>query len=560
MDWFLSLVWGSSIAQAVVALSLAIVLGLALGNIRFGGVGLGVGGVLFSSLLLGDLGIAPKSHAILEFVREFGLILFVFTIGLQVGPGFVGSLRRRGVRLNSMAALIVILGVLCTLACAALFDLPPAVAVGLFSGGVTNTPSLAAASQMFMEVISNPTEAQEAINLAGLGYAVAYPFGIMGIILTMVIVRFCCHVNAREETREMEALLHAQHPVVRSVTLQVENPALHGQTLRQLLRLLPSGCILSRMEEGGQALPIDPTHLITPGMLLHVVCNEETLSWAITLIGHEADKDLRAVPGPAQVRSLLVTRNRAVGKSVQKLGLVPEKGVTVTRVVRAGIEFSASPDVHLHFGDKIMLVGEQGALDKVESLVGNSVRQLEHPQVLPLFMGILLGVVLGSIPVLLPGLPAPVKLGLAGGPLLTAIILSRLSAVGGMHWYMPHSANLMLREVGIALFLACVGLNAGERFFQALADGSGLYWMGIAACITLIPLLVAAFVGRLLLKCNYASMCGLLAGSMTDPPALAFATQSLGSDAPASVYASVYPLTMVLRILAGQGLVLALYA
>ena len=238
MDWFLSLVWGSSIAQAVVALSLAIVLGLALGNIRFGGVGLGVGGVLFSSLLLGNLGIAPKSHAILEFVREFGLILFVFTIGLQVGPGFVDALRRRGVRLNSMAALIVILGVLCTLACAALFDLPPAVAVGLFSGGVTNTPSLAAASQMFMEVISNPAQAQEAINLAGLGYAVAYPFGIMGIILTMVIVRLCCHVNTREETREMEALLHAQHPVVHSVTLQVENPALHGQTLRQLLRLL----------------------------------------------------------------------------------------------------------------------------------------------------------------------------------------------------------------------------------------------------------------------------------------------------------------------------------
>lgn len=557
MQWFTSLLWGGSTAQAVVVLSLAVALGLVLGNIRVRGVGLGVGGVLFSSLLIGHLGMAPKHHVLIEFVREFGLILFVFTVGLQVGPGFVDSLRRRGVRLNLMAALVVVLGVLCTLACVMVFELPPDVAVGLFSGAVTNTPSLAAAAQMFAEILG-PDKAEQAINAAGLGYAVAYPFGIMGIILTMLLVRVLCRVNVHEETQSMEAQLKAQYSTLQSVTLRVENPALSGISLGDLLGLLPDGCVISRMEKGHAVLAARPDQRLAAGMLLHVVCSAEKLPTVQMLIGPAATQDLRQGGGSVEARPVLVTQQGAVGKSVQQLGLTPQNGITVTRIVRAGMEFSASAQVHLHFGDKLMLVGEATALKKAEAQLGNSPRQLEHPQILPLFVGIALGVLLGSIPVAVPGLPAPLKLGLAGGPLLAAIALSRVSTLGGLHWFMPHSANLMLREVGIALFLACVGLNAGDRFFAAFADGTGFYWMAVAASITLIPLLVAAFVGRLFLHCNYASMCGLLSGSMTDPPALAFAAQSLQSDAPASVYATVYPLTMVLRILAGQVLVVLL--
>ena len=557
MQWFTSLLWGGGTAQAVVALSLAVALGLVLGNIRVRGVGLGVGGVLFSSLLLGHGGMAPKHHVLIEFVREFGLILFVFTVGLQVGPGFVDSLRRRGVRLNLMAALVVLLGVLCTLACAALFDLPPDVAVGLFSGAVTNTPSLAAAAQMFAEVLP-PDKAEQAVNAAGLGYAVAYPFGIMGIILTMLLVRVLCRVNVHEETRNMETQLKAQYATLQSITLRIENPALHGMALGDLPELLPQGCVISRMEKDRAVLAARPDQILGAGMLLHVVCPAEKLAQAQALIGAAAQQDLRHADGSVEARPVLVTQRGGVGKNVQQLGLTPHNGVTVTRIVRAGMEFSATPHVHLHFGDKLMLVGEAGALDKAEGLLGNSPKQLDHPQILPLFVGIVLGVVLGSIPVAVPGLPAPIKLGLAGGPLLAAIALSRVSTLCGLHWFMPHSANLMLREVGIALFLACVGLNAGDRFFAALADGTGFYWMAVAANITLLPLLAAALVGRLFLHCNYASLCGLLSGSMTDPPALAFAVQSLHSDAPASVYATVYPLTMVLRILAGQMLVILL--
>ena len=557
MQWFTNLLWGDSMAQAVVALCLAVALGLVLGNIRVRGVGLGVGGVLFSSLVIGHLGMAPKNHAVIEFVREFGLILFVFTVGLQVGPGFVDSLRRRGVRLNLMAALVVVLGVLTTLACTVFFDLPPDVAVGLFSGAVTNTPSLAAASQMFMEMLA-PDRAEQAINAAGLGYAVAYPFGIMGIIITMLLVRLLCHVNVREETQSMEAQLRAHYGTRQSVTLVVQNPTLYGLSLRELLELLPESCVISRMEKDKRALSARPEYVLTPGVRLHVVCSAESLPRVQALIGSAAEQDLRQGDGIVEARAVLVTQSAPVGKNVQQLGIVPQNGLTVTRIVRAGMEFAATPHVHLHFGDKLMLVGEVEALDHAEALLGNSPRQLDHPHVLPLFVGIVLGVVLGSIPVAVPGLPAPLKLGLAGGPLLAAIALSRVSTLGGLHWYMPHSANLMLREVGIALFLACVGLNAGDRFFAALADGSGFYWMSVAAIITLVPLLVAAFVGRLFLGCNYASMCGLLSGSMTDPPALAFAVQSLQSDAPASVYATVYPLTMVLRILAGQMLVVML--
>lgn len=561
MNWLTQLFWGHGAAQSVVLLALAIVLGLAIGLIQFRGIRLGVGGVLFSGLALGHLGL-KIDHQVLEFVREFGLILFVFSIGMQVGPSFVDSLRRRGLKLNLMATLIVMLGVLVTVICHQVFDLPLAVAVGLFSGGVTNTPSLAAASQVFNEIGPTAEAAAKAVADAGLGYAVAYPFGIFGIIIVMLLTRYFFRINPEQELQEMEAQAKAQETHLANMTVRVTNANLFGHRLSDVEELEGPGLVISRIREPGENKQhsATPDTILREGMLIHAVGDEEGLKRLQLVIGPDSGMDLRQEPGTLDIRHLLVTRHEVTGKSVQMLHLTAEHGITVTRIIRTELEFSAQPNVNLHFGDKVIAVGEASALDNAEKLLGNSTKALSHPHVLPIFLGIMLGTILGSIPVAIPGLPSGVKLGLAGGPLLVAILLSRVHHFAGMIWYLPMPANLILREVGISLFLACVGLNAGDRFVGALMDGSGLYWMSIAACITFFPLMIAAIIGRVFLKCNYASLCGLLSGSMTDPPALAFANQMLGSDAPASVYATVYPLTMILRILMGQLLVLGLYA
>ena len=569
MTWFTQLFLGHSAAQATVVLALTIVLGLAFGHISFRGIRLGVGGVLFSGLFLAHFGLRVD-HAVLEFVREFGLILFVFSIGLQVGPGFVDSLRRRGLKLNLLATLIVMLGVLTTVICFFAFDLPLPVAVGLFSGGVTNTPSLAAASQVFTELAASPEAATAAVGDAGLGYAVAYPFGICGIILVMLLMRAVFRIDAQAELREMEVQAKAANPPLESLTVRVCNANIFGRRLDQVPGLADEGLVISRIKEpdakqDGQTTTCGMIHTPSPdcmlceGMLVHGVGNKEGLERLQALLGPPADVNLTTVPGPLEFRHLLVTNKGATGKSPRALGLGAENGVSITRIVRAETEFTPGRGVSLHFGDKVVAVGDTVNLDRAERILGNSAKALSHPHIVPIFVGIMLGTILGSIPVAVPGLPSGVKLGLAGGPLLMAIMLSRIHTFAGMVWYLPTSANLILREMGIALFLACVGLNAGSRFLSAVLDGSGFFWMCIAACITFFPLLITALFAHLVLKINYPALCGLLSGSMTDPPALAFANQMLGSDAPASVYASVYPLTMILRILMGQLLVLGLY-
>lgn len=562
MNWFTQLFVGQSAAQSVVVLALTIVFGLALGLLHFRGIRLGVGGVLFSGLALGHFGLRLEPH-VLTFVREFGLILFVFSIGMQVGPGFVDSLRRRGLVLNLMAALIVVLGVAVTVVCSIVFDLPLSVAVGLFSGAVTNTPALAAASQAFSELGGTAEQVAAAISEAGLGYAVAYPFGILGIILVMLLVRAVFRINTAEELRAIEEQDKGRLSPLHNMTVRVANPSLFGKTLAALSGIGGDAFVISRLREpgeNGRIFPASPEVTLSEGMLVHAVGDDAGLKRLQILVGPDTGLNLSEQPGPLDIRSLRVTRGEATGKSLSELKLRARYGVTITRVVRSGMEFSPRPDLHLHFADKLTAVGKKEGLDGAEQLLGNSPRALSQPHVLPIFVGILLGTILGSLPVAFPGLPSGVKLGLAGGPLLVAIILSRMHHFAGMIWYMPTSANLILREVGIVLFLACVGLHAGGGFLAALTGGSGFAWMGIGALITFVPLLTVALVGRLFLGCNYTSLCGLLAGSMTDPPALAFASQMLGSDVPASVYASVYPLTMILRILMGQLLVLGLYA
>jgi putative transport protein len=557
MGQFASLFFSQSPAQAVVVLGLTVAVGLLLGRIRFFGIRLGVGGVLFSGLAAGHFGLA-LNHQVMEFAREFGLILFVYTIGMQVGPGFVDSLRRRGLRLNAMAALIVLLGAGMTAAYYRWGELPLATAVGLFSGATTNTPSLAAASQALQEVA--PTQAAQAISQAGLGYAVAYPFGIFGIILVMLLLRAIFRIDPNRELRQFEAQLQSHNPPLATMTIEVKYPGATGRTLGQTQEIDKGYVVISRVMIAGEVRAATDDTLLSPGMLLHAVGRPDALAALCQRLGRRSATDLPHLPGPLEVHRLIVTRRGVIGKTVPELGLAQKHGVTVTRIMRSGTEFSPGPHVPLHFGDTLRCVGIPTQLAAVEKLVGNSAKVLAHPHVLPIFIGILLGAILGSLPVPVPGLPSGIKLGVAGGPLLVSILLSRLHHFGGLVWYMPQSANLILREVGICLFLACVGLAAGDRFLAAVMSGQGVYWLAVGASITFVPLLVAGLFGRLVLGCNYASTCGLLAGSMTDPPALAFAGQMLGSDAPASVYATVYPLAMILRIMAGQILVLTLYS
>lgn len=560
MDWLFALFSAHGVAAAVVALTLTIVLGLAVGLVPFKGIRIGVGGVLFSGLFLSHWGLRVESE-LLHFVREFGLILFVFSIGMQVGPGFVDSLRRRGMKLNILAAINVLCGAGVTVAMFFLCGLPLPVAVGLFSGAVTNTPSLAAASQVFTENMSG-TAASQAIGEAGLAYAIAYPFGIFGIILTMLLAKTVFRASPAKELAAMEEEERRRNPPLESMDMAVTNPNLFGVKIMDIPGTQNLDLVISRVREAGEnteILAAAPDTLLAKDMTVHVVGQKSALRQLQMILGVAVDTNLCEMPGPLSVRRMVVTRGSVAGKTLKNLYLLPAYGITVTRVIRAETEFSARPGISLHFGDKLICVGRESDLDRAEKVLGNSTKALDHPHVLPIFLGILLGTILGSIPVAVPGLPSGVKLGLAGGPLLAAILLSRIHHAAGMIWYLPTPANLVLREVGIALFLACVGLNAGGGFMPAILSGAGFYWMGVGACITFIPLCVTAALARFCFGIDYVSTCGLLAGSMTDPPAIAFASQMLNSDAPMAVYATVYPLTMILRILMGQLIVLGLY-
>jgi putative transport protein len=554
MTWFTELLTGHSTAHAVLILSLVVTGGVALGHLKVKGIGLGIAGVLFTGLAFGHFNLTV-SDEVLEFVREFGLILFVYTIGMQVGPGFFAAFRKQGLKLNLLAMSIVLGGVAVATAVYFITGIPLSVAIGLLAGAVTNTPSLGAAQQALKEQLPGATDAGA---MSGMGYAVAYPFGIMGIILVMLLVRAVLKIQPAKEASEFEEQQNADRPAPENYNFELKNPRLVGQSLPALASVLKVDFVVSRLLRGEEVvLPTRDTRLQL-GDVLHIVCSPETMEKLSLLVGDVSSVDVRKIPSHLTARNILITRNDAVGKSIRELDLMKRYGVAITRVHRAGIELVASAGMHLNFGDRVTVVGDEPAIAQVAAELGDSMKQLSHPNVLPVFIGIILGVLLGSIPLKFPGVPAPVKLGLAGGPLLVSILMSRYGRIGPVVWYMPLSANLMLREVGIALFLACVGLRSGGKFFETLVHGDGLYWMALGAIITFVPLVVVGFVGRLVYKLNYMSLCGLLSGSMTDPPALSFANSITASDAPSITYATVYPLVMFLRILTAQALVIFL--
>lgn len=553
MDWLIALATGHSVAHTVLVLAAVVAAGLALGAVPFRGLSLGVGGVLFAGLTFGHFGWTIDAE-LMEFVREFGLILFVYAVGLQVGPGFVSSLRRQGLWLNVFAATIVVGGTVAALAIAAAAHIDLPAAIGMLSGAVTNTPSLGAAQQALVEVGARP----DAIQTVGLGYAVAYPFGILGIILTMLLIRRVFRIDLARESEEFQRLQTGRAAPLLTKDVEITNPNLDGKTVQQTLDMTSSKVVLSRlMRAGNQEIPTPETVLHT-GDVVHAVGTERGIENFRTLVGRDSASALPAMPAPIVVARVVVTRIDHVGRALGDLDLDIRHGVVITRVVRSGIEFTPTRSMRLQLGDRLVMVGYQGKVDEAAKDLGNQIQELDRPHILSVFLGITLGVLVGSIPLAFPGIPAPVRLGLAGGPLLVAIILGRIGRIGPFVTYLPNPAKKLLAEFGIALFLACVGLKSGERFVEVLRTGDGLMWMGLAALITLVPLLVVGFVARKWKKLNYVSLCGLLSGSMTDPPALAYATQMVGNDSPSIAYATVYPLTMLLRVLLAQLVVLFL--
>jgi putative transport protein len=544
----------NEVALAVLVISIISVVGLVLSSIKFRGVGLGITGVLFAGLFFGHIG-WHIDDGVLQFLREFGLILFVFTIGLQIGPGFFASLKKQGLPLNICAALIVVVGAALAILIAKILGINHLAAAGLFSGATTNTPSLGAAQQAITML---PHVDAASKGLPALAYAVAYPGGVIGIILSTVLLRLIFRINTKEELAAFEKERRGQTPSLKRLNIRITNPALNGLTIAGIPGLPEAGVVISRI----QAASTGEIDVATGQMELHVGDTLLAVGTSADLerfqdgIGERSEQDLLAGDSGIIYRRIIVTRKTPLGKTLRELALHTICGVIVTRIQRGEIEIPGAPDTRLQFGDTLLCVGDAKGLDQAAKLLGNSPKELGHTNFLPVFLGIALGVAAGLIPVALPGLPAPVRLGLAGGPLVIAIILSRIGQIGRLVWYMPADANLALRELGIVLFLACVGLKAGAKFIPTLMSPEGLSWLIGGFCITLIPILLIGIGARLILKMNYITLCGLVAGSMTDPPALAFANTMVKSDSVSISYAAVYPLTMLLRILCAQLLIL----
>ena len=542
----------SDIALTVSILALVAVVGLFIGNVKFRGIGLGIGGVLFGGIIVGHFvsqaGMTLSSD-MLHVIQEFGLILFVYTIGIQVGPGFFASLRVSGLRLNLFAVLIVIIGGLVTAILHKLFDIPLPVVLGIFSGAVTNTPALGAGQQILRD-LGTP---MEMVDQMGMSYAMAYPFGICGILFTMWMLRVIFRVNVETEAQQHESSRTNGGALIKTINIRVENPNLHDLAIKDVPILNGDKIICSRLKREETLKVPSPDTIIQLGDLLHLVGQPADLHNAQLVIGQEVDTSLSTKGTDLRVERVVVTNENVLGKRIRDLHFKERYDVVISRLNRAGVELVASGDISLQFGDILNLVGRPSAIDAVANVLGNAQQKLQQVQMLPVFIGIGLGVLLGSIPVFVPGFPAALKLGLAGGPLIMALILGRIGSIGKLYWFMPPSANLALRELGILLFLSVVGLKSGGDFVNTQVNGEGLSWIGYGALITAVPLITVGILARMLAKMNYLTMCGMLAGSMTDPPALAFANNlHPTSGAAALSYATVYPLVMFLCIITPQ--------
>jgi putative transport protein len=557
MNWLLQSTAANPVAHAIAAIALVCVGGMALGSLKVRGVGLGTAGVLFAGILAGHFS-KPVDHATLDFVKEFGLILFVFTIGLQLGPGFFAALRRQGLQLNVLATIAVLLGAGLAVAFGWWIRMDFAAVLGLLSGATTNTPSLGAAQQTLATL---PGVAEDRLALPALAYAVTYPAAIVGIIGTLLMVKGIFRIDPAQEAEKFAAAQRGRVEPLESRTLIVDNPNLAGLSIEEVPARQETGVIISRHRQAGGNAAVRTAAANTVlqcGDAILVVGSRVMLDRFQRVVGRQSEEDLRLAPSNLTQRRVVVTEKDVLGKTVGELALDARCGVVVSRVTRADIELTAVPGLTLQFGDMLQIVGEEEGLKQAATLVGNSVKELNETHFVPLFIGIFLGILVGTMPIAFPGLPRPVQLGLAGGPLIVALVLGRIGRIGRLVCHMPVNSNLAFREFGIALFFAAVGLAAGPKFFAAVFSANGLMWLGAGLCVTILPLLIVGLIARAVLKMNFAVLTGLLAGSVTDPPALAFATNIVRSDAPTVAYATVYPLTMLLRILCAQVLALTL--
>lgn len=545
--------WGGGVAHSVLVLSLVIGFGVMLGKIKIAGVSFGVTWILFVGILFGHMGFNINEH-LLHFVKEFGLILFVYSVGLQVGPGFFSAFRKGGLSLNVIAMTVVFVGVLLTIALHFATGLPITTMVGVLSGAVTNTPGLGAAQQAVGDITGG-----SAPEIA-MAYAVAYPLGVIGCILSLLLMRYLFRVDVPAEEKNAGCVGGAgEEQAVRPFSIAIRNVAIEGKKLSEIEPLLHSRFVVSRICEGGDCEKVRPAaadSVLHVGDRVLVITTPADAESIIMFLGEQCEMNWEGTEKRLISRRVLITKPELNGKMLSSLKIRNNFGVNITRVNRSGVDLIANPHLRLQMGDRVTLVGSELSIAHAEKVLGNSLKRLDHPNLIPIFIGIALGCLLGSIPFAFPGIPQPVKLGLAGGPLIVAILVSRFGPNYKLVTYTTMSANLMIREIGISLFLACVGLGAGAGFVDTIVNDGGYVWVGYGVLITVVPLLVAGFVARKVFKLNYFTLIGVLSGSMTNPPALAYSNEQTGCDAPSVGYATVYPLTMFLRVLTAQLLII----
>ena len=545
--------WGGGVAHSVLILSLVIAFGVMLGKIKIAGVSFGVTWILFVGILFGHFGFNINEH-LLHFVKEFGLILFVYSVGLQVGPGFFSAFRKGGLSLNMVAMIVVLVGVLLTVLLHFVTGLPITTMVGVLSGAVTNTPGLGAAQQAVGDITGG-----DAPEIA-MAYAVAYPLGVIGCILSLLLMRYIFRVDVVTEDNDAKCTGGGNsEQAVRPFSILIRNAAVDGKRLAEIEPLLHCHFVVSRISKGGVPENIRPAAADTVlhvGDKVLVITTPADIDSIIMFLGELCEMNWEGSDTRLISRRVLITKPELNGKMLSSLKIRNNFGVNITRINRSGVDLMANPHLRLQMGDRVTLVGSELSIAHAEKVLGNSLKRLDHPNLIPIFIGIALGCLLGSIPFVFPGIPQPVKLGLAGGPLIVAILVSRFGPNYHLVTYTTMSANLMIREIGISLFLACVGLGAGGGFVDTIVNGGGYVWVGYGVLITVLPLLVAGLVARKLFKLNYYTLIGVLSGSMTNPPALAYSNEQTGCDAPSVGYATVYPLTMFLRVLTAQLLII----
>ena len=548
MEVIKALLTGTGVATAILYISLTAFFGVLIGGIKIKGIKLGIAGVLFSGILIAHFG-ARANPEIIQFVREFGLILFVYAIGIDVGPRFFNTFRKEGLKLNLFATGIVLGGFVIAYLFYLLGGVPPAVITGIMSGAVTNTPGLGAAQQVLADMGKTGDVA-----VSGMGYAVAYPFGVLGIIITMILVRIMFRIKISREVDDYKNQQSITQQKLETIEIAISNPNLFGKKISYIKKVIDTELVISRIgRHGTYIIPVEDEVLQEGDVVIGVsaINHIENLQMKMGAI-KIADK--REISGDLAMFHVLVTNRKYAGKTIEQIGIYRRYEANITRIFRAGIEILPTRGTTVEFGDTVRIVGKRDLLPEIRNELGNSVQELAHPNTIPIFVGIFLGIVVGSIPIFIPGLPAPAKLGLAGGPLLVAILMGHQRRFKSFDFYMTPGANMMIRELGIILFLACVGLSSGARFVQTIVEG-GYMWILYGAVITFVPILLASVIARLL-KYNYLKICGIISGAMTDPPALEFANSLAPVHVQSTTYATVYPFTMFLRILIAQAFIL----